>query len=418
MAVGDRVANFDGVLTQVMLGQKPPQWAAGMSIRSMSGLALRLGILDELGPRRLVLLGLDPGIRMRMADRGASILAAGHAELFRVLDGAAARGNARRPGEAYGELWAWIDRSHHADQESLLQIKRQLAEHASSALRNVKEVDLWGRRILPHGSRNGALPQLHDRRGPAPATSNAGLRTGRLEDLAATMGVQVTQIHRTPDGSAGEILPGAVRGDWATYRYDVGGVIDLIRSAADKPLFAVVPPNMVEVMRARGIRLRWADVYRALREGRLRVAGRLQGRKGVPSLLVSKEEARSACAFDDSDAKATLSHLEGCSRLQIATKTMTALKKAEALSFALRRSPSGKRVLGPTVESLERFERELITAVEIHRLTGISTVRVNAELMLAGIASIVERRPNVQACYVRKEALEFFQSKVLRAEAA
>ncbi len=417
MQAGEPVENFDRVLTQVMLGRKAPVWAEGMSVRTMSGLASRMGILDEFGPRRLVPSSLDPAVRMELAARGASILGAGGGELFQVLDRAAARGTARTPGQLYGELWAWLDRSHPADEASLMHFKRQLGEHAGSALRNVRETELWGRRIPPHRSRNGEPAGHH---GTATvADGESGHRTGRLEDLAAAMGIRVPQIHSTPDGSAGERLPGAVRGAWMTYRYDVGGVTALLRDATRTPVFDVVRPDMVEVMQATLIKRRWADVYRALREGRLRVAGRLRGKAGVPSLLVFRQEAREACAFEDPAGwEATISRAQGCSRLGITRKTMAALKKAKVLRFALRRTPRGGAVWQPCVESIEAFEREMITAVEIHRLTGTSIKKVINKLRSSGIISILERRAHVQACYKRGEALDVFELIAHRDEAA
>ena len=403
-ATGPTCAGFDGVLRDVMLGLPRPAWSEGMPVRIMSGLALRLGMLAELGPRHIVPGHLEPALRMQLSAQGAEVLDSGGGILSAALDRAVARGMATTPGEAYGSLWSWLN---FTDDAALLPFKDGLIDHARSSLRSRTPIVMFGTPIEPRGAC------------PSPATifdapdfatwlrrMKASRPADRIGDVALAMGVTVGKLNSTGRGGAGERLPGAVRGSASTYRYDVPGVVAMLERAALAPVFESVPETMVELLGVRRLKLRWADAHRAVREGRLGVSGLLAGRVGVQALLVLRLEVQRVCRPDrEVWPDPVLSHGETMRRLRVSRKTLTALLQVGLIDIGRRLSADNRTVPAPTLSSVERFGREWVTAAELHHLSGLSFQRVAQRLAAAGLESALPRRPAVIPVFVREPAI-------------
>ena len=156
-----------------------------------------------------------------------------------------------------------------------------------------------------------------------------------------------------------------------TYRYDLSSVIEMMDRAASRPRYDAVPDGLIEVMKVATLNRSWSAVYRALRERRLDVAGILSAKIGLPALLVVAREVVEEFPRDRAEwSEPTLSMAEARKLTGFRIATMTALRRAGALTYAKHRARDWRTVMGPTIDSIQAYQRNFVTAGELQRLSG------------------------------------------------
>ena len=219
------------------------------------------------------------------------------------------------------------------------------------------------------------------------------------------LGLSPQQLTSVKEGVS-DLLEGAVRFHHVTYEYDVSGVIGMMDRAATKPRYDTVPDGLIEVMRVSTLNRSWSAVYRALREGKLDVAGVLSAKIGLPALLVVAQDVVAAFPINKPEwAEPTLSLAEARKQTGFRMATMTALRKAGRLTYAKRRANDWRTVVGPTIASIQACQRDLITAGELQRLSGQTFYHVMSVLQIAGISWVVEGMRSAQFVFPRAPAM-------------
>lgn len=398
-----RLDGFDRCLVGMLRGAAPPPWAAGMTIRSIAGLALRVGVLDDLGPVRGRRTSLAPRDRMELSARGADILDQGRDALLATLDRHAAKTRRTTPGTLYGELYIWL--AHREDDDGLTWVRNLVISHASQALRIRSGIKVFGKQIVPTlGTGKGI---------PAGDAFDGAIRTAHaqpgsdFEKLRRVLGLSVGQIINAR-ARIDQPMAGAVRRRSSTYHYDVAGVINLLERAAECPRYDKVPAGKVAVMDVHYINRtwRWGAVYSALRARTINVVGILRGKTGLPALLVDLSDVIAAFPLAKEEGSVpTLSAPEAQKFTGYWPETLRALRVRRLLVYAKRPGADWRTVWGPTVQSIRACEREFVMLKELQQVSGQNRCQVLAALKTKSVASILGSRKRVQRLFPRAEAL-------------
>lgn len=395
-------AGFDRQLVDIISGGERPEWARGMTVRSMAGLALRVGMLDHVGPRRIAAVRFEPAARMELSARGSSILGAGRDALWETLDRHSAATTRRTAGRLYGELYVWLLR---ADDDALDPFREQLRAHATETLRNSMGTIMFDRPLVALGS---SIPVEVPVR---PAVFDEALGRARamslshtVEDLGEVLALSSSHLHRAKV-CATDLLDGAVKRRASTYRYDVPGAVRLMVDASKRPRFDEVPNGLIELMKVARLRRSSGQVYYALRHGRLQIAGILPHRTGLGSILVQIASVVATCPVASlAGAKPTIPVADACRRLRIRRATMTALRALGIIEYDRRMAGDYGMCLAPTLETVCAFEREMVTAGELRRRFGGGFFGVVVTLRQAGLEWVLEGRGSRQYVFRREEA--------------
>lgn len=414
------VTGYDAQLLAMMRGMEGPSWADGLSVDLAAGLALRTGILDEHGSKVGLSRALPLGDRMELTARGGSILERGPDGFSDALDRAARRGLLRTPGEAYGDLYKWLDRRGAA---ALSPFREAVFQHASRSLKCGPSILLFGRAIqeapaaaappeeAPALSGRAALEQ-------AIARARAVFSPGRKSDVQQILGLSRNQFRGVMErGGNPDLLPGARPRTPKTHFYDLDGVISLFERALSAPVFEVVPPHLIRVVEANKLFRRWVAVYCALREGRLQVAGTLSGGSGLSALLVERNEVL-ACVPPGraADDEPSVAPAEAADMTGLNTVTLSKLRAAGHLRFARRVARNGQVAHGPALASLADLERNFVSIGTLERSTGIARNILLSALADAGVRSVVSGSKNVRPMFRRPEALAVLKTSVFESK--
>lgn len=412
------VTGYDAQLLAMMRGTESPPWADGLSVDLAAGLALRTGVLDEYGSKVGLVRTLPLGDRMELTARGGSILEKGSDAFSDALDRAARRGLLRTPGEAYGDLYKWLDRRGAA---ALSPFREAVFQHASQSLKCDPATRIFGRAMqeaptsaaaapsdeAPVLSGRGALEQ-------AIARARAVFSPGRKSDVQQILGLSHNQFRGVMErGGNPDLLPGARAWTPKTHFYDLDGVIGLFERALSAPVFEVVPPHLIRVVDANKLFRRWVAVYRALREGGLQVAGTLSGGSGLSSLLVERKEVLASVAPGRAaDDEPSVTPAEAADMTGLNTVTLSKLRAAGHLRFARRAARNGQIAHGPALASLADLERNFISIGALERATGMARDVLLSALADAGVRSVVSGSKDVRPMFQRPEALAVLKTSV------
>lgn len=401
----EAATGYDADVLRMIRGGPRPWWAHGLSIRSVTSLALRVGLLEAKGSRVAEVRRLESRERMGMTSLGASLLDSGWSEIDALFDRRAAAGRRRNAGEIYGDLLKWLERR---DEEGLTPFKERMAEHAAGALREVHGSSMFGLNLDEVGR------SRHSLRSPEPAGSafrdalnraRQHVEHGRSEDLAAVLGLTRGQLQSMMHKDPVDRLDGAVRNRHNTYRYDTVGALGFMDLAASAPVFVDVPETFVPLLEVRRLRRTWVAVYRALREKRMSVAGLRDGQSGLAAILVHRDEVRAACPVERPGwDESSLSNPEARKRLGVTSGTLQALRRRGIVRYVRRRSADDKSSNAPSLESVEAFERDYVTLRGLGCEFGAPSLELAQSLEDAGIRTILEDG-NQDLIFLRGEAM-------------
>lgn len=221
------------------------------------------------------------------------------------------------------------------------------------------------------------------------------------EWAAGMLGLSLPQLVRLLKADDRDRVPKPRKGGADRFAMDEMRTF-LARATMDVPVWRLPPSDMVELMKVNSLNRSWPETYRALRDGRLEITGRLIGREGLTSLLVRISDVRNAVFHDGGDAP-TLSYLQTAARLRISGPTVTALRRATLLVYA-RRLTGDHVTQGPTLESVKSFESLYVSARELAGRCGRSVRMVMATLEEQRVARVVTGGKDVQAVYPRVAA--------------
>lgn len=402
---------YDADVLRMIRGGSRPWWAQGLSIRSVTNLALRVGLLEAKGSRVAEVRRLETRQRMELTALGAALLDSGWNEIDALFDRRAAAGRRRNAGEIYGDLLKWLER---ADEEGLTPFKGRMADHAAGVLREVHgrsmfglELDRLGHSRHSPGSRKPGSSVFRD----ALDWARPRVEHGRSEDLAVVLGITRGQVDNMMFKDPVDRLEGAVRNRHNTYRYDIVGVLKFLEAAATAPVFKDVPLTLVPLLEVRRLRRSWVAVYRALREGRLSVAGLREGQSGLAAILVRRSDARAACPVERPGwEESSIPNPEARRRLGLTSGTLKELRRRGIVRFVRRRSADDKSSNAPSLESVEAFEREYVTSVGLGREFGVPSSGLVKALEGAGIRTILENG-HQDLVFLRGEAIAVLTSR-------
>lgn len=412
------ITGYDAQLLAMMRGMEGPCWADGLSADLAAGLALRTGILDEHGSKVGLVRALPLGDRMELTTRGGSILERGPDAFSDALDRAARRGLLRTPGEAYGDLYKWLDRRGAA---ALSPFREAVFQHAGRSLKCGPSTRLFGRTIREVPTSAAAAPfeeapVLSGRAAleQAIARARAVFGPGRKSDVQKILGLSRNQFRGVMErGGNPDLLPGAQPSTPKTHFYDLEGVINLFERALGAPVFEVVPPHLIRVVDANKLFRRWVTVYCALRQGRLQVAGTLSGESGLSALLVERNDVLASVppgrAADD---EPSTTPAEAAEMTGLNTVTLSKLRAAGHLRFVRRAARNGQIAHGPALASLADLERNFISIGALERATGMARNILLSALADAGVRSVVSGSKDVRPLFQRPEALAVLKTSV------
>jgi hypothetical protein len=452
--VGIRAANaFDPALKDMMLGGPASAWAEGMSVSAMSGLALRVGIVDILGPHVKEVSSMAAVQRMELAGAGADMLAGGGVAAFSaMLDRSVGREGARvaSPNLAYGEIQRWLARQ---DDDALEPYREALLEHAKAVLKPKRDVTFLGHLLSgrprqrrrrggmsvsaareayvgpagPQVTADELALELRCSRerivatgrmidagiaglggvGPLPTALATKVRSllencGTTRQVVSRLGLSQPQLVRLLAADDRDRVPKPMKGGADLFR--MGPLQAFLDDAtANATAYEEPPSGMVPLMKVGSLKRRWPDAYKAMRDGTLRATGTLTGRIGLNAILLSIADVRAVLSLDTGTVP-TLSVSDAMLRLRLSAATLAALRQAELLVYASR--PGQDRATkGPTLESVERFERRYMSVHEVAGLTGLG-LRVTLALMARhSVGRVVQGGKDVQAVFARKAAM-------------
>lgn len=382
---------------------------------------------------------------------GAALLDGGEAAFSRVLDRSVAHPGAAidSPNRAYGELHRWLRRSIEPGMERYRDL---LLEHALQHLRCKRPETMFGqllpvvvrqrqrrpeppvavRRAVSRGVRVDppTISSLADELGcswervcslasiassgrfsastktaPVPAEV-AELLRARLQPAAPTRemrallglsGPQLVRLLRVDDRDrVPKDNPGGAD------LFDIASVQSFLETARQAPLWSAAPVHLLPLMEVGRLNRRWPEVVKAVRDGLVCVAGVLDGRSGLHALLVDPDEIR-ACLPLPTPETPTLSFYETIARLDLSSATVTALRRAKFLVYAPRLGLD-RQTLGPTVASVELFERDFVSARALSRELGRGVRSLTSTLAEAGVLPVVTGGRDVQAVFPRAAA--------------
>ena len=153
-------------------------------------------------------------------------------------------------------------------------------------------------------------------------------------------------------------------------------------------------------MRCGSIMRQWPTVVREVRYHRLPLAGILRGEKGLKRWIVDGKMVKALLPLRPR-SQAVLYLREACARLKMPPFTLSQLHGMGLIECGSTIGPSGCQTTGPTIASIENFEREYITdrgcATFIPQ--GVRTVRVILARM--GARSVTKAAGNIIAVYFR-----------------
>jgi hypothetical protein len=406
----ETTAGYDADVLRMIRGGPSPWWAHGVSIRSVTSLALRVGILEAKGSKVAEVRRLETRQRMAMTALGASLLDSGWNEIDALFDRRAAAGRRRNAGEIYGDLLKWLDR---VDEEGLTPLKERMAEHAANVLREVHGRFMFGLEL------DKLARSRHSAGSPEPGSSvfldalnraRPHAEHGRSEDLAAVLGITRGQIDSMMFKDPVDRLEGAVRHRHNTYRYDTAGALAFLEAAATAPVFAEIPTLLVPLLEVRRLRRSWVAVYRALREGRMSVAGLREGQSGLAAILVSRDDVRAACPVERPGwEESSLSNPEARKRLGVTSGTLQALRRRGFVRYVRRRSADDKSSNAPSLESVAAFERDYVTLKGLGCEFGASDLELVQSLEDAGIRTVLDDGDQ-DLIFLRAEAMAALSS--------
>lgn len=402
------VPGYDAQLLAMMRGEARPAWANGLSVDFAASVALRTGILDAHGSKMGLARTSLLGERMELTARGAAILDQGWDAFTDLLDRASARGLRRTPGEAYGDLCKWLGRM---DDAALEPFRNRIFEHARRRLRSPTDVQLFGRvihEVARSAPSSGTAPLSgRDALGRAIARARDLFGPGRKSDVQALLGLSRNQFRAVMErGGNPDRLPGSERFSPQTHFYDLEGVVGLFEGALRAPVFDVVPPHLIRVVDARKLFRRWVAVYRALREGRLPIAGTLSGGFGFTALLVEREALLTEVPTGRmADPEPSISPADAAVRTGLTKVTLSKLRAAGHLQFVRRAVRNGQIAYGPALASLADLERDFISLGALERATGTARSMLSSALADAGVHSVVSGSKNAQPVFRRVEVM-------------
>jgi len=444
-------ASLDRLLVDMMLGRDRPSWVDGMSVQGIAGLALRVGVVDSLGPAQKEVTRIGLGARMDLAAAGAALLDDGPEAFGRVLDRSVAHPNARidSPNRAYGELHRWLRRGVEPGMEPFRDL---LLEHALRHLRCRREETMFGhalpvvvrqrlrqqvppvavRRASSRGIRVDppTVASLADELGcswericsvasianlgeftastrtaPVPAEV-AELLRARLQlvaptrDMQTVLGLSAPQFVKLLAVDDRDRIPKGNPG--GADLFDIVSARSFLDTAGQAPCWSSPPEHLVPLMAVGRIKRRWPDVVKAVRDGRVGVAGVLTDRTGLQALLVDPDEVRASLPMP-APSVPTLSFYEAVNRLDLSAATVTALRRATILIYAPRHG-FDRQTKGPTVASVEQFERDFVSARSLARELGRGVRWLSDTLACVGVLPVVSGGKDVQAVFRRAAA--------------
>lgn len=382
-------------LLSILLGAPKPCWTAEMSLRSMSGLALRVGAVHVFGPSLKELRSLPTMERMELLAIGWSCLDGGKHSFAKELSNSIEQGSPKSPNQAYGEVYRWLARTEEPGLDSY---REALLEHAQVNLRLDIDREVFGTTI-------SARPRRR-KQSICPPAQQFTEKAGGNSEMRQLLGITQPQLVRYLAVNDRDRLPSPRN----RARFDVERLEEFLRRIEeDKPRFNSTPRGLVQVMQARSNGRKWPQVVREIRSGRLPLSGTLHNQRGLYRWLVDPELLR-GCLPRRSDNQNALTCADGIRRLGVPQQTLAALRRAGLLRYGSVVSRSDRLTVGPTLTSIEAFERDFVTSRQCATMYGRRVMLINTVLRDEGVVSVIPAHRDVIAVYHRADAEEALQS--------
>lgn len=386
----DRVSiSSEGELLSVLLGSKAPRWAKGMSIRAIAGLTLRVGCTHFFGPHLRNFSEFSSSEKIEIAHEGWEILKGGISAFRAELSRSADIGNPQSLDQSYGEIYRWLKRTQ---EPGLKRFKTALVRHAQETIRPNSDISLFGK-IIPVKARNSNFS--------SPPMKDNSIIDGKAR-MREVLNLTTYQLARYLEMIDCDRVSGKKN-------QSIFNFAELERFLAEiergLPVHDIVPPNKISVMRCGSIMRQWPTVVREVRYNRLPLAGILGGEKGLKRWIVDGNMVKAQLPLRPR-SQAVLYLKEACARLKMPPFTVSQLHGMGFIEYGSTIGPSGCRTTGPTIASIENFEREFITDRECATLIpqGVRTVRVILARM--GVRSVTEAAGDIIAVYFRGQATD------------
>jgi hypothetical protein len=379
----DAIGGIERHLHGMIVGTEDPVWSQGMSLRAVTGLTLRAGVVDLLGPKVKSVGSMGETVRMELSAVGWKLLAGGMGTFRALLDKGAAASDLRSPHTAYGELFRWLTRT---GEPGLDLYRDELLAHATEHLRPIKDKKVFGSVLPARPVRRKRLIREH------------GGSPGQLCDM---LGIGRTQLGRllASDGDR-------YRLEGLHARYDLvatASFLDGVSATARR--FKAVPRGMVRLMNVRQVDRRWPETLVAVRSGLIHVQGVLAGRKGLDALLVSAEAVRSALPKSRQQSEMGMTCAQACKRLFVRRETLTVLRRYDLLEYVPCMGPADRMTMGPSALSIENFEKRYVSGLQLASAYGLGLRTLCRLLDQRGAKSIIEFKRDVSPIFARAEVL-------------
>lgn len=388
---GERISNVaERPLLSILLGVPRPGWTMGMSLRSMAWLALRVGAIHVFGPSLKEISSLPSAERMELLAIGWSCLENGPDGFAQELSDSFEQGSAKSPNLAYGEVYRWLRRT---DEPGLDTYRDVLLDHAQSNLRLEKDAEVFGTSIPAQSRVNGSAESPSSE--PLLALSGGG-----NAEICELLHLSKPQLVRYLKVNDRDRLPSSRN----RARFDVEGLESFLREVEEgKPHFDSAPKEMVQVMGMNFYARKWPEVVREVRRGNVPLSGILSNQKGLYRWLVDPTHVRDRLPKQSKGA-GVITCKEASSRLGVPFQTLSALRNAGLLQYDKVMGPADRLTEGPTLASLEAFERDYVTARECARKCGRHVIPINQILSDGDVECVIPSNRDVVAVYDRASA--------------
>lgn len=367
------VQGLEQDLLAIIVGSDPPDWGVGLSLRAMSNLALRVGVVQERGPSVKSVESMERQEHMELSKRGWRLLGDGPDSFATLLGRSIAAGGSRSPQLAYGELYRWLAR---ANEPGLERYREALLAHALENLRPVEDKKVFG--VIVPGRPIVRVVRRHCDLGGSPG------------ELCELLGINRAQLVRLLAADGSYRFPGK-RG-----RYDLeetARFLERVRRSA--PELDHVPEGMMRVMDSGAIERRWPTTVAAIRRGDLKVAGRLRGRVGLAALVASVRAIYEALPIRREEPEPAHTCSAAARLLNVRRETLTALRRGGFLTYVPCLWRADQLTIGPSSASLDQFRTLFISGLELATVYGRGLRSLCRILEQRGVRSVIDYGRNV-----------------------
>jgi len=202
---------------------------------------------------------------------GADILDRGKEVLFAAFDQAIGTVLSGTLQDLYGSLYRGLE--WHTEPE-LKGFRDLLVEHASLRAHSRLGREMFGRKLETK-------------------IDVSKLQYGTRSELAKVLSITDDQVKRIAGPYTCDRVPGSRHKSQRSF--DIYGASNFVSQIYCSPTYNHVPPGLIGLLEVKRIGLRWPDVYRQIRDGRIPIAGRIAEQEGLPAVLVDRSIAADIC---------------------------------------------------------------------------------------------------------------------------